>query len=80
MSMLEADLAASGLTRGRVDWWAVRADAERVSAAMTAGIGVRTIDMLHVAVAHHQVATGLVSLDTRQCAAARATGLEVVEL
>lgn len=80
MSMLEADLASDRLIRSRVDWPAVCAEAERLSAAMTASIGVRTIDLLHVAAAHHQAASGLVSLDRRQCAAARASGLEVAEL
>ena len=80
MSMLEADLASDRLIRSRVDWPAVCAEAERLSAAMTASIGVRTIDLLHVAAAHHQAASGLVSLDRRQCATARASGLEVAEL
>ena len=80
MSMLEADLASGRLIRAQVDWPSVCAEAERLSVAMTAGIGVRTIDLLHVAAAHHQAASGLVSLDRRQCAAARASGLEVVEL
>ena len=69
MSMLEADLASGRLIRGRVDWPSVFAGAERLSAAMTAGIGVRAIDLLHVAVAHHRAASGLVSLDRRQCSA-----------
>lgn len=80
MSMLEAGLAAGRLIRDRVDWPSVFAGTERLSATMTAGIGVRTIDLLHVAAAHHRAASGLVSLDRRQCAAARASGLEVVEL
>lgn len=80
MSMLEADLVSDRLIRSRVDWPAVCAEGERLSAAMTASIGVRTIDLLHVAAAHHQAASGLVSLDRRQCAAARASGLEVAEL
>ena len=80
MSMLEADLASGRLIRGRVDWPGVYAEAERLSAAMTTDVGVRTIDLLHVAAAHQQAASGLVSLDRRQRAAAGASGLEVVEL
>ena len=60
--------------------YAVYAEAARLSAAMTAGIGVRTIDLPHASVVHHSAASGLVSLDRRQCAAARACGLDVVEL
>jgi len=74
MSMFEADLAFGRLIRSRVDWPSVCAEAERPSAAMTAGMGVRTIDLLHVAVALHQAASGLVLVDRRQCAAARASG------
>ena len=80
MAMLETDLAAGRLIRGRIDWSPVCAEAERLSAAMTASIGVRTIDLLHVAAALNQAASGLVSLDHRQRAAARVSGLEVVEL
>ena len=58
----------------------VCAEAERLSATMTVAIGVRTIDLLHVAAALDRTAAGLVSLDRRQCAAARASGLDVVEL
>ena len=80
MAMLDTDLAAGRLIRGRIDWPPVCADAERLSAVMTAGNGVRTIDLLHVAAALGQAASGLVSLDHRQRAAARVSGLEVVEL
>ena len=80
MAMLETDLAAGRLIRGRIDWSSVCVEAERLSAAMTASIGVRTIDLLHVAAALNQAASGLVSLDHRQRAAARVSGLDVVEL
>lgn len=56
------------------------AEAERLSTTMTVDVGVGTIDLLHVATALDQTASGLVSLDHRQCAAARASGLDVVEL
>ena len=80
MAMLASDFTAGRLIRGHVDWPPVHAEAERLSAAMTAETGVRTIDLLHVAAALNQAASGLVSLDRRQRAAARAAGLEVVEL
>ena len=79
LAMLDTDLAAGRLVRGRIDWPSVCAEAERLSAVMTADTGVRTIDLLHVAAALNQAASGLVSLDHRQRAAARASGLEVVE-
>jgi len=80
MAMLASDLAAGRLIRGGIDWESLWAEAERLSATMTTGIGVRTMDLLHVAVALDRAASGLVSLDHRQRAAARASGLEVVEL
>ena len=58
----------------------VCAEAKRLSATMTVAVGVRTIDLLHVAAALDRTASGLVSLDHRQCAAARASGLDVAEL
>ena len=80
IAMLDTDLAAGRLIRGRIDWPSICAEAERLSAAMAVSTGVRTIDLLHVAAALSQVSSGLVSLDHRQRAAARASGLEVVEL
>ena len=80
MAMLDTDLAAGRLIRGRIDWPSICAEAERLSAAMAVSTGVRTIDLLHIAAALGQVSSGLVSLDHRQRAAARASGLEVVEL
>ena len=80
MAMLASDLAADRLIRGGIDWGSVCAEAERLSATMTADLGVRTIDLLHVAAALDRTASGLVSLDHRQRAAARASGLDVVEL
>ena len=80
MAMLASDLAAGRLIRGGIDWGSVCAEAERLSATMTVAVGVRTIDLLHVAAALDRMASGLVSLDHRQCAAARASGFDVIEL
>ena len=80
MAMLANDLAARRLIRAGVDWQSVFAEAERLSAATTTGTGVRTIDLLHVAAALSQGATGLVSLDHRQRAVARLASLGLVEL
>ena len=80
MAMLANDLAARRLIRTAVDWQSVFAEAERLSATATTGTGVRTIDLLHVAAALNQGASGLVSLDHRQRAAARLASLGVIEL
>ena len=80
MAMLANDLAARRLIRAGIDWQSVFAEAERLSAATTTDTGVRTIDLLHVAAALSQGASGLVSLDHRQRAAAGFAGLGLVEL
>ena len=80
MAMLSSDLAARRLIRTRIEWQSVFAEAERLSAIAATGTGVRTIDLLHVAAALSQGASGLVSLDHRQRAAARLASLGVIEL
>ena len=80
MAMLSSDLATRRLIRAGLDWQSVFMEAERLSATATTGTGVRTIDLLHVAAALNQGATGLVSLDHRQRAAARFARLGLVEL
>ena len=80
MAMIASDLAARRMIRAGVDWQSVFAVAEHLSATATIGTGVRTIDLLHVAAALNRGATGLVSLDHRQRAAAQFAGLELVEL
>ena len=80
MAMISSDLAAHRLIRTGIDWQLVFAEAERLSATATTGTGVRTIDLLHVAAALNQGASGLVSLDHRQRAAARLASLGVIEL
>ena len=80
LGMIAADFAARRLIRHEVDWRAIHDEAERLSAAVSAKVGVRTIDLIHIAAALNQMATGLVSLDRRQRAAASVAGLQVVEL
>ena len=80
LGMIAADFADRRLVRHDVDWGVIHDEAERLSAVTAATVGVRTIDMIHIAAALTQMATGLVSLDRRQLAAARMSGLRVVEL
>ena len=80
LGMIAADFAARRLIRHEVDWRVIHDEAERLSAVAGATVGVRTIDVIHIAAALTQMATGLVSLDQRQLAAARMSGLRVVEL
>ena len=80
MSVVTGDLASSRLIRSGVDWQSVYAEAERLSTATTTEVGVRTIELLHVAAALVRGASRLVSLDRRQRAAADLAGLGVVEI
>lgn len=80
LGMIATDFADRKLIRYEVNWRLVHTEAEGLSAASAARIGVRTIDLLHVAAALNQTAAGLVSLDRRQCAAAIRSGIEVIEL
>ena len=80
LGMIAADFVDRKLIRREVNWRPVYDAAERLSAASAATVGVRAIDLLHVAAALSQQADGLVSLDRRQCTAARRAGLEVIEL
>ena len=80
MPMVTGDLASGRLIRSGVDWQSVHAEAERLSAATTTEVGVRTIDLVHVAAALVRGASGLVSQDRRRRAAADLAGLGVVEI
>ena len=80
LGMIAADFAERRLIRHEADWQVIHDEAERLSAVTGATVGVRTIDVIHIAAALTQMATGLVSFDRRQLAAARMSGLRVVEL
>ena len=75
LGMIAADFAARRLVRHDVDWGVIHDEAERLSAVTAATVGVRTIDVIHIAAALTQMATGLVSFDRRQIAAARKSKL-----
>ena len=80
LGMIAADFAERRLIRHEADWQVIHDEAERLSAVTGATVGVRTIDVIHIAAALTQMATGVVSFDRRQLAAARMSGLRVVEL
>ena len=52
-------------------------EAEKLSIAHTPALGVRTLDLLHVAAASVLRATHFYTFDTRQHALARAAGLQI---
>ena len=80
LGMIAADFAERRLIRHEADWQVIHDEAERLSAVTGATVGVRTIDVIHIAAALTQMATGVVSFDRRQLAAARMSGVRVVEL
>ena len=80
LGWFDGDLAAGRLIRRGVDWQSVWAETQRLSAAITTRTGVGTIDLIHIAAALRQAASGIVSQDKRQCDAARAAGLQVVDI
>ncbi len=81
LGLLKSDLEEDGrLVRAELDWQEVWTKAGQLSADITVRTGVRTLDLIHLAVALHQSASGLVSQDKLQCDAARAAGLKVMEI
>lgn len=70
------------LQAGDLHWhplpaYALWHEAEKLSIAHTPALGVRTLDLLHVAAACVLRATHFYTLDTRQHALARAAGLQI---
>jgi predicted nucleic acid-binding protein len=57
--------------------YALWQEAEKLSRAHTPAIGVRTLDLLHVAAARVLKAARFCTFDTRQHALARAAGLKI---
>jgi predicted nucleic acid-binding protein len=57
--------------------YALWQEAEKLSRAHTPAIGVRTLDLLHVAAARVLKAARFCTFDTRQHALARAAGLQI---
>ncbi len=81
LNLLNDDLAeGSRLIRRGLDWQAACSEAERLSGRTTEKHGVRTLDLIHIAVALVQGVSGFVTHDERQRAAASAAGLNVVDL
>lgn len=78
LAQLEADVAAGDLLETMLVWPDVLATAETLSKAHTANLAVRTLDLLHVAVAVTIGAKTLLTCDHRQDALARAAGLKVM--
>ena len=79
-AMSERNQADGRMVLRRFDWSSVCARAERLSVATTTSIGVRTVDLLDVAMACTWATFGLVTADRQQRALARVWGLDTVVL
>lgn len=74
---MEADLGGGFLAHRPLAWTDALREAERLGAAHTETLGVRGMDLLHVAVALTLGAKQFLSFDVRQCRLAAAEGLHV---
>lgn len=74
------DVEAQRLMPTALDWPETFAGACELSESHTPTLLTRSLDLLHVAAAHALGCTAFVSADDRQLAAAKATGLKVVDI
>ncbi len=77
LSVIESDIRAGALQETPVAWAEVFAQAEALSAAHTAKMGIRTSDVLHIAVARALGAREFLTFDARQKALAVRAGMRV---
>ena len=74
------DFDLGRLVRRPVAWPEAFAEAMRLSGAVSAATGCRTLDILHLATARLWGCTRFVSTDARQIRAAKRVGLKIVDL
>ena len=77
---VQDDLESQRLMQVALDLERVFVDAGELSRRYTAKLLARGLDLLHVAAAHHALCKTFVSADDRQLAAAKASGLTVVDI
>jgi predicted nucleic acid-binding protein len=74
---VDADLADAILAHTTIPWTDTFREAENLAAAHTETLGVRSFDLLHVALAITLGATEFLTFDARQATLAKAAGLKV---
>jgi len=74
---LRRDMDVGALIVAPVNWAEVHTCAERISSQFTQELGVRTLDVLHVATALHLGARYFLTMDALQAKLAKAAGLKV---
>ncbi|HEU5078433.1 MAG TPA: type II toxin-antitoxin system VapC family toxin [Opitutaceae bacterium] len=77
LARIENDLAAGNLVETTLGWSDVMAIAETLSARRTTTLGVRSLDLLHIAAAVSLQAKTFLTCDGRQLALTRAAGIRV---
>lgn len=77
LDLIEADIQAGALVETPVAWAEVYAEAEALSAAHTAKLGIRAGDVLHIAAAAALGAKAFYTFDTRQKSLAVKAGMKV---
>jgi predicted nucleic acid-binding protein len=75
--MLEQNVAAGAIGVASVDWTQIHAQAEKLSFKHTPVLGVRMVDLIHVATALSLSAREFLSFDEQQKKVARKEGLRV---
>ncbi len=80
LQRVESDLAAGNLVGADLVWPDVLSLAEELSAKYAATLGVRTLDLLHVAAACTLGANVFLTCDGRQLALAKAAALRAVKI
>ena len=77
LAQIENLFAAGKFLYAPLVWTDAVAEADRLGALHTASLGVRTLDLVHVAAAISLAAKDFLTFDTRQHAFAKASGLRV---
>ena len=74
-SLVSADVQSGVLVSPEFDWGAACGRAVSLAETYTAGIGCRSLDILHCAIAQALAVQDFISTDARQCQLAAALGL-----
>ena len=77
LEAVQANLEAGAVVVAPADWPEVHSLAEELSSRHTAAMGIRSMDMLHVATALHLGAKQFLTFDGKQAALAKISGLKV---
>ncbi len=78
LRLLDEDLRSGVLVRPDLNWLDVFRLAETLSKRLSSAMGVRSLDLLHIASALLLQAESFLTFDNRQRAAARKAGLKIV--